>query len=219
MVLEEYGYTYVNLYPEDVRAGGLREKVDVMVFPDMTRDIVMEGMKGQRWMDPKTYEPVYRRGIEEGGNREMLRFLEQGGTVVTLNRACEYAVKELWAGAELATEGLDQKELYCPGSLLRVLVDETHPVGYGFSREEAIMYLHSPAFKVKEGCAVAWYPEADPLLSGWILGEKHLRGLAAVAECPAGDGTILLLGCMPHFRNQNRATFKLLFNSILYGAA
>jgi hypothetical protein len=79
--------------------------------------------------------------------------------------------------------------------------------------------LHSPAFKVKEGYAVAWYPEADPLLSGWILGEKHLRGLAAVAECPAGDGTILLLGCMPHFRNQNRATFKLLFNSILYGAA
>ena len=219
MVLEEYGYTYVNLYPEDVRAGGLREKVDVMVFPDLTRDIVMEGMKGRRRMDPKTYEPVYRRGIEEGGNREVLRFLEQGGTVVTLNRACEYAVKELWAGAELATEGLDQKELYCPGSLLRVLVDDTHPVGYGFSREEAIMYLHSPAFKVKGGYAVAWYPEADPLLSGWILGEKHLRGLAAVAECPAGDGTILLLGCMPHFRNQNRATFKLLFNSILYGAA
>jgi hypothetical protein len=219
MVLEEYGYTYMNLYPEDVRAGGLREKVDVMVFPDLTRDIVMEGMKGRRRMDPETYEPVYRRGIEEGGNREVLRFLEQGGTVVTLNRACEYAVKELWAGAELATEGLDQKELYCPGSLLRVMVDDTHPVGYGFSREEAIMYLHSPAFKVKDGYAVAWYPEADPLLSGWILGEKHLRGLAAVAECPAGEGTILLLGCMPHFRNQNRATFKLLFNSILYGAA
>lgn len=219
MVLEEYGYTYVSLYPEEVRAGGLREKVDVLVFPDMTRDIVMEGMKGHGRMEAEMYEPVYRRGIEEIGNREVLRFLEQGGTVVTLNRACEYAVKELWAGAELATEGLDQKELYCPGSLLRVIVDDAHPLGYGFSREEALMYLHSPAFEVKDGCAVAWYPEADPLLSGWILGEKHLRGLAAVAECTAGDGSILLLGCMPHFRNQNRATFKLLFNSILYGAA
>ncbi|MBN2335683.1 hypothetical protein JXL21_08990 [Candidatus Bathyarchaeota archaeon] len=219
MVLEEYDFSYVNLYPEDVRAGGVRKKVDVLIVPDMTRDIVMKGMAGQKWMDPKTYEPKYRRGIEESGNREMLKFLEQGGTVVTLNRACEYAVKELWAGAELATEGLDQKELYCPGSLLRVMVDDTHPVGYGFSREEAVMYLHSPAFKVKDGFAVAWYPEADPLLSGWILGEKHLRGLAAVAECPAGDGTILMLGCEPHFRNQNRATFKLLFNSIFYGAA
>jgi hypothetical protein len=81
------------------------------------------------------------------------------------------------------------------------------------------MFLHSPVFNLKHGEAIAWYPEADPLVSGWVLGEKHLRGKAAVAEIPAGDGTIIMIGCPPHFRNQNRATFKLLFNSIFYGAA
>jgi hypothetical protein len=217
MVLEEYGFDYVNLYPEDVRAGGLSDKVDVLVFPDLSRDVVVDGMKGYRSMDPKTYELSYRRGIEEQGNKEILMFLDAGGTVITLNRACEYAVKDLYAAAELPLAGLTEKEFYCPGSLLRVLVDDTHPIGYGYSREEAIMFLGSPAFNVKDGVAVAWYPETDTTLSGWLLGEKHLRGRAAVAEIPAGNGTIILIGCSPHFRNQNRSTFKLLFNSIYYG--
>lgn len=218
MVLEEYDFQYESLSPQDVRKGGLSSKFDVLVFPDLNRDAVMEGMKGQRYYDPSMYETRYRVGIGEQGNREVHRFLNDGGTVITLNRAGEYAVKELYAGAELVLEGLDEKEFYCPGSLLRVLVDNTHPVGYGFDREEAIMFLHSPAFKVKEGCAVATYPEADPLLSGWILGEEHLRGLGAVVEISAGEGTIIMIGCPPHFRNQNRSTFKLLFNSLYYGA-
>jgi len=219
MVLEEYGFQYVNLYPEDVRAGGLAEKVDVLVFPDLTRDIVVDGMKGYRGMDAKAYEIKYQRGVEELGNKEIFRFLDAGGTVITLNRACEYAVKDLYAGAELPLAGLGEKEFYCPGSLLRVLVDDTHPVGYGYTREETVMFQDSPAFNVKDGVAVALYPEADPTVSGWLLGEKHLRGRAAVAEVPAGNGTLILIGCSPHFRNQNRATFKLLFNSIYYGVA
>ena len=66
---------------------------------------------------------------------------------------------------------------------------------------------------------MAWYPEADPLISGWVLGEEKLRGHTAVAEIPAGDGTLIMIGFPAHFRNQNRATFKFLFNSIYYGAA
>ena len=97
--------------------------------------------------------------------------MEAGGTIVCLNRSNEYAVKDLWAGAKLPLEGLNNKEFYCPGSLLRVLVDNTLPVSYGFSREETIMYLHSLIFELSEGESVAWYPEAAPLISGWVLGE------------------------------------------------
>jgi hypothetical protein len=219
MVLDEYGFSYVNLYPEDIRAGNLADKINVLIIPDLSSDAIMNGMKGTQNYDPAMYETKYTQGVEETGNKKVLEFLEKGGTVITLNRSCEYAVKELWAEAELPLEGLGEKEFYCPGSLLRVLVDNTHPVGYGFSREETIMFLHSPVFNLKYGESVAWYPEADPLISGWILGEEHIRGQTAVAEMPAGDGTIIMIGCPPHFRNQNRATFKLLFNSIYYGAA
>jgi len=219
MVLEEYGFEYENLYPEDIRNGSLTERANVIIIPDINRSLIMSGMYGQKNMDPRMYEPMYAQGIGEQGNKEILSFLEHGGTVITLNRSADYAVKDLMAEADLALEGLGEKEFYCPGSLLKVLVDDNHPVGYGFSREETIMFLHSPVFNVKNGEAIAWYPEANPLASGWILGEKYIRGKAAVAEVPAGNGTIIMIGCPPHFRNQNRATFKLLFNSIYYGAA
>ncbi|MBD3207767.1 hypothetical protein GF319_15665 [Candidatus Bathyarchaeota archaeon] len=215
-VLEEYTFEYENLSPQDVKAGDWVDRFDVLIIPDLTDDILVKGMEGQRWLYPKKYERKYREGVGEEGTREILRFLDNGGTVVTLNRASEYAVKSLWAGVELILDGLDEKEFYCPGSILRVIVDDTHPIGFGYSREEAIMFLNSPAFNIKEGTPVAWYPEASPLLSGWILGERHLRGSTAVAEIPAGNGTIIMMGCPPHFRNQMRSTFKLLFNSLFY---
>ena len=218
MVLDQYGFEYVNLYPEDIREGGLIDRVDVLIIPDMNRDAIMDGMMAQSRMDPKRYEKKYRVGVGEQGTRMVHRFLEDGGTVIALNRACMYAVHDLYADAELVLEGVGEKEFYCPGSLLRVLVDNTHPIGYGYGREEAVMFLHSPAFDVKDGYTIASYPETDPLLSGWILGEKLIRGKSAVAEITAGDGTIVLMGCPPHFRNQTRACFKLLFNSIYYGA-
>lgn len=219
MVLDEYGFDYVNLYPEDIRKGEFPEDIDVLVFPDLDRTAVMDGMKGQTYYNPAEYEKLYTQGIGVTGNKNVSKFLEEGGTVVCLNRSNEYAVKELWAGASLPLEGLSENQFYCPGSMLRVIVDNTHPVGYGFNREETIMYLHSPIFDLSEGEAIAKYPEADPLISGWVLGEKHLRGRTAIAEIPAGDGSMILIGCPPHFRNQNRATFKLLFNSLYYGSA
>ena len=219
MVLEDYGFEYRSLTPQEVRQGGLAELIDVLILPDLGRDQIVDGLKAVKGADPKRYEAMYRIGLGEEGTKEVLRFLEEGGSVIALNRASGYAIKDLMVAAENPLEGLKEREFYIPGSILRVTLDETHPVAYGYPREAAVYFISGPAFKVKEGYEVAKYPEANPLLSGWILGEKHLRGLAAVADFPVGRGRVVLFGFPPHFRNQARGTFRMLFNAIYYCAS
>ncbi len=219
MILEEYGFEYRSLTPQEVRQGGLAKKIDVLILPDLGRDQIVDGLKAVKGTDPKRYEDVYRMGLGEEGTKETLHFLGEGGSVITLNKASSYAIKDLMIPAENPLEGLKEREFYIPGSILGVTLDETHPVAYGYPREAAIYFISGPAFKVKGGYEVAKYPEANPLLSGWILGEKHLRGLAAVADYPAGRGRVVLFGFPPHFRNQARGTFRMLFNAIYYCAS
>jgi hypothetical protein len=219
MVLEEYGFEFQSLSPQDVRQGDLAEKIDVLILPDLARDQIVEGAKAIKSLDATRYEDVYQMGLGVDGTRAVLAFLGDGGSVIALNKASVYAIKDLVVAAENPLEGLKEQEFYIPGSILRVTLDETHPVAYGYPRESAVYFISGPAFRVKEGYEVAKYPEANPLLSGWILGEKQLRGLSAVADLPAGRGRVILFGFPPHFRNQSRGTFRMLFNTIYYCAS
>ncbi|HIH88471.1 TPA: hypothetical protein HA344_04575 [Candidatus Bathyarchaeota archaeon] len=219
MVLEEYGFEFQSLSPQDVRQGDLAEKIDVLILPDLARDQIVEGAKAIKSLDATRYEDMYQMGLGIDGTRAVLAFLGDGGSVIALNKASVYAIKDLVVAAENPLEGLKEQEFYIPGSILRVTLDETHPVAYGYPRESAMYFISGPAFRVKEGYEVAKYPEANPLLSGWILGEKQLRGLSAVADLPAGRGRVILFGFPPHFRNQSRGTFKMLFNAIYYCAS
>jgi hypothetical protein len=217
MVLEDYDFEYTSLSPQDIRQGKLIEKIDVLILPDQTRDSIVDGMKAQRGAEPDKYEPIYRIGIGEEGTRYIHDFLAEGGSVITLNKASNYAIKDLLASAENVLEGIKEQEFYCPGSILKVNVDETHPIGYGYGREASVMFVSGPAFNVKnEGYPVVNYPETNPLQSGWILGEKKIRGTAAVAEFNSGRGYIVIFGFSPHFRYQTRGTLKMLFNAIYY---
>jgi hypothetical protein len=61
---------------------------------------------------------------------------------------------------------------------------------------------------------VARYPDSGLLASGWLLGEKHLAGRAAMIEYPLGKGRAVLFGMRPQYRGQSWQTFKLLFNAL-----
>jgi len=63
--------------------------------------------------------------------------------------------------------------------------------------------------------AVATYASADLLMSGWIHGDAHVAGKAAVVDAPLGKGRAVLFGFSPVFRGQPHGTFKLLFNALL----
>jgi len=217
-VLENYDFTFESLSPQDMKQGNLSEKYDVILFPDYARSYIIDGMEApdNKFTRKEKYPSKYRIGIGRQGVDEVLRFLKSGGVVVTVNGSCEFAIKDLSAPATNVLEAQPPTEFYIPGSILRVVFDETHPIGYGMSRDEAILFRNSPAFDIKWGERIANYPEANPLLSGWILGDKHLYGQNAVADLPIGEGRVILIGFQPVFRSQTHGTFKVLFNALLY---
>ena len=63
------------------------------------------------------------------------------------------------------------------------------------------------------------YADKDILMSGWAKGQnQYLKNKAAMMDVAFGEGNIILFGFKPQFRGQPRASYKLLFNSILSGA-
>ena len=146
-------------------------------------------------------------------------FVEAGGTLIAIDAACEPVVKLFALPVTNVLEGVEESDFYCPGSLLRVVMNASHPVAWGLPRETAVLFMKSAAWEVEDSAGsdvqvVGRYPSSNPNLSGWVLGEKHLFGRAALLDVTLGSGRILLIGFRPHFRAQARGTYKVLFNAI-----
>jgi hypothetical protein len=114
--------------------------------------------------------------------------------------------------------------LFAPGSIFRVLVDTTHPVGYGMPDSAAVYFTNSVTFDVPDGSSVrviARYPDegADILLSGFLQGAEAIAGKAAAIEAEVGRGRVVMFGFRPQHRGQAYGTFKMLFNAVLQSGA
>jgi hypothetical protein len=112
---------------------------------------------------------------------------------------------------------LNRKQFHCPGSILEIEVDTTHPIGRGMNKQTAAYFIYSSAFEISDKDKVreiAKYAENDALLSGWIFGEKYINGKTAIAEADWGSGKIVLFGFRPQHRGQTFGTFPLVFNAL-----
>ncbi len=216
-ILETHEFPYRNLTDAEIRAGNLAEWYDAIILPDMRASTMIKGHA------EGSVPPEYVGGIGLEGVANLRTFVEQGGTLICLNWATELPTE--YFGLEI-TNVLDSDqsgpqnstgtEFFCPGSLLRVFVETTHPIGYGLEREMAVFFKSGPAFEARGGKRVAAYPNFNPLMSGWIEGEKRIREKGALWDIKLGKGHVILFGFKPQHRAQSHGTFKLLFNAIYY---
>jgi hypothetical protein len=214
LIFENYDFSYTNILDKDIRAGSLRSKFDVIIIPgELSETQIIEGLRG-------AVPPEFAGGIGEAGVQNLRDFVNEGGTLVTMDKATEFAAKQFALPVKNTLEGVRPQDFYVPGSLLKVVLDTDNPIAYGMPRETAAFVEQNAAFEVTGNAkSVATYPLTNPLMSGWILGDEKLSGKTAVADVPVGRGRIILLSIRPQFRAQVRGTYKLLFNSLYYGPA
>jgi hypothetical protein len=207
---------YASLEDAEARAGGLRAKYDSIVIPDQSPRAILEGYRKGSMPEELT------GGLGREGVAALREFVEQGGTLVTLNDASDFAIDQFGLPLRDVTEGLKRTEFYCPGSILRTVLDTSNPIAKGMQRESIAWVEDSPVFEIESDPAalvrvkvVARYPDSGtPLLSGWLLGEEKIRGKAALVEVGLGQGKIYLFGFRPQYRGQSLATYPLLFNAV-----
>jgi hypothetical protein len=161
----------------------------------------------------------YTGGIGAEGVKALRAFVESGGTLVALDSATGFAIDELALPVRNVLAGVPPAAFFCPGSILEARADATHPLAHGLPETTPVWFEGSPAFEVERGAVVLRYEDDDPLLSGWLLGGARLKGRAALAEVPLGEGRVVLFGFRPQYRAQSRVTYPALLNALYLSAA
>ncbi|MNM77741.1 hypothetical protein D3C81_896040 [compost metagenome] len=242
LVLENFGFDYEVVYPQQILAGKLRERFDVLLLPSgalpLPEALAIEGKAGRKTTSPAAATvPAEFHGLlgeleGEAATKVLREFLRQGGHVVATGSSSGLAVALglpltshlRKAGADGRSEPLSQREYYIPGSVLEVAVDKGHSLNWGLPAQLDVYFSdgrwdNAPVFDLPAGRAdirpLLHFESAAPLRSGWAWGQEHLQGGVLAAEADIGAGRLTFFGTDITFRAQTHASFKLLFNSLL----
>jgi hypothetical protein len=221
---------FSSLVDAEARSGKLRAKYDTIIIPDQPRAAILNGQRAG------TMPPEYTGGLGAEGAKALREFVEQGGTLVCLNRASDFAIEQFKLPIRDVVDGLPRTDFYVPGSILGIELDTSNPIAAGMPKESIAWAENSPVFEVS-GTGVSpvnaeaqsstgrmpvaqvkviasYSKDKDPLLSGWLLGGNRIKGKAALVEVRMGKGRIILFGFRPQYRGQSLATYPLFFNAI-----
>jgi hypothetical protein len=228
-VLEQLGVPYTTVTDSVIRAGDLGARFDVLILPSESARAIRDGRR------PGSLPPQYTGGLGDAGAAALKAFLAEGGTVIALGEATAYCISDLgvpgtvasaapWGRGEVG--GLNAPErstptFSAPGSVFEVEVNRADPIASGMDSVAAVYFISTPILDAGPGGrVVAAYPrDRNPLLSGLVEHVEALEGHPALLEQPVGRGRAILFAFRPQHRGQTNATFKLLTNAILYGAA
>ncbi|HVU56797.1 MAG TPA: M14 metallopeptidase family protein [Puia sp.] len=237
---EQYHFPVEVIYAKDIDSIDLRSKYDRIIFVSGAIPAVAtpgatpqrRGGFGFRQPRPEEIPAEYRshlgRITAEKSIPQLKKFLEQGGSIVTIGSSTNLAyhlglpvhdaLTELVGGKERKLPG---EKFYVPGSVLQVSVDSTQEAAWGMEGTADVYFEQSPVFVISPSTyatgeikPIAWFPNDKPLRSGWAWGQAYLRNGIAAFVANVGKGKLYAFGPEITFRAQTHGVFKLLFNEM-----
>jgi hypothetical protein len=221
LCFEDFSFPYATLMSGEIIKGDLNRKFDVIIFPDDSPEVITGNFSEESRNRAEDYQEKYRSGLGKTGIQNLKQFVEKGGTLVAFGNSYEFVVKEFDLKVRNSVTRLNSKEFFCPGSTIKVDIDNTHPLAYGMPDEGLVLFRSGPAFEIIPGRqneayeTIVRYKDEDLLKSGWLIGEDRIAKKSAMITTDYGEGEIILIGFRTQHRDQTDGTFKLLFNTII----
>lgn len=171
--------------------------------------------------------------------QKIKNWISQGNTLITFRTATEWAVNKGLVKEKLLKE--EKKEgnaavtrlpyIDAPenrgknavgGTIFEVNLDLTHPVAFGYSKENIPVYRNSTVWLApsKNPYATVAKYTTDPHIDGFII-QKNLDNFikpgASIVVSRVGGGRAVLFAENPNFRGSWYGTNKLFMNAIFFG--
>jgi hypothetical protein len=239
------------IHKDHAKQGNLRAKYDVIVMPHQTQNgksIVFEQPKLSKPLPYKKNDKFkslgmyaetddVRGGMGIDGVGEFVKFLDQGGVLLTFGVASNFP-------AEFGlVRGIDAQRptgnWYAPGPYVQTeILQPTHPLLYGYDKQKQlpVRWADGPLLQVagqgqsENPFAAANAPTGpdkpnilmrfvggDPgVLSGLMRGADQVRNRPALIDAPVGKGRVLMYAINPIYRWQTFGEHQLVFNALLY---
>jgi hypothetical protein len=227
------GIPYDYVAEDRLRDGGLRERYDVILFPDQGRSAtarqIFEGVDPAQ--GPLPYLPSEEHpslgvhaqsanttgGMGFEGLAALRDFANAGGTLIFEGSAATLPVE---FGMVRGVSLRQTPQLFSPGSIVKARVaDRAHPIAFGYDDEVPVFDRFGPYFAVTDrmrGNVVLRFAPADEVfMSGLVIARNQLGGHPAVISVPTGDGHIVLFGIRALHRNQTQGSFAFVWNALL----
>jgi hypothetical protein len=240
-LFEQFEFPFELVFPPSLDTDDLSQEFDVLVFVNGAIPRLNSQDRGRFRMfsqpEPDEVPAEYRNRLGsisvDKTIPRLLDFVRKGGTILAIGSSTSLAwhaglplknalVEKQPDGTE---KPLSREQIFIPGSLLSVHVDNSHPLAYGMPETVDVVFNNSPLFKLKPEAAleeihpVAWFDSRSPLRSGWAWGQQYLEDGIAIIEAAVGKGKLFLYGPEVTFRGQPHGTFKFLFNGIYLGSS
>jgi hypothetical protein len=187
-----------------------------------------------------TYAALDRAAVDR-----LRRWVQDGGTLITLKNASEWAIKQGivkekllaagpggWADTTAAARTRPARRAdfvaqeqegtrAIAGSIYRADVDLTNPIAFGLTSRQLYVFRNGTTFlkPSRNPYATVVQYAAQPLVSGYVskANLRQISNSAAVVVSKVGAGRVVLFADDPNFRHYWHGTSRLFTNALLLG--